>query len=150
MTSKIRKYVASAEAIYDIVLGCIEENGNKPMSATMLHQIPKVNSACTERWGTKAERSVAKLSDLLGFMWRKGLLTRHWNDEAGSKTRYAYNVKMDYQPPRRVEPKLPESPKIINIKVNKGTRIEEIGDELHIRGRFFHIVVKPNGGDQDE
>ena len=50
MTSKIRKYVASAEAIYDIALGCIEENSN----------------------------------------------------------------------------------------------------ELHICGRFFHIVIKPNGGDQDE
>ena len=29
MTSKIRKYVASAEAIYDIALGCIEENSNE-------------------------------------------------------------------------------------------------------------------------
>lgn len=141
-TQNIRKYVASNEEIYDLILKNIGDNDNQPMSATMLHQIGEIQEACLRRWGVKDERSVAKISDLLGFLWRKGLLVRHWNNEAGSKTRYAYNIKLNYLPSAKGEPNPPPNPKIAEVKVNEGTRIEEIDDELHIRGKFFHVIVK--------
>lgn len=138
----VRKYIASTEEIYDLILDSIAANDNEPMSATMLYQVGEIQRACKSRWGTTNEKSVAKISDLLGFLWRKGLLTRHWNHEAGSKTRYAYSVKTNYLPKPKGEPKLPESPKVARVKVNEGTEVEEIGDEVHIRGKYFHITIK--------
>ncbi len=142
--ANVRKYVASNEEIYDLILECIADGGNEPMSATMLYQVGEVQQACERRWKTTGERSVAKISDLLGFLWRKGLLVRHWNNEAGSKTRYAYNIKLNYLPRSRGEPKAPPTPKIVGVKVNEGTEIEEIGDEVHIRSKYFHITIRRN------
>lgn len=149
-TRNIRRYVASNEEIYDLILKYIGDNDNHPMSATMLHQIGEIQEACMRRWGVKDERSVAKISDLLGFLWRKGLLVRHWNNEAGSKTRYAYNIKLNYLPSKKAEPKPPPNPKIAEVKVNEGTQIEEIGDELHIRGKYFHITIKRTNRKEEE
>lgn len=148
-TANIRRYVASNEEIYDLILKCIGDNDNNPMSATMLYQIGEVQQACHRRWKTTGERSVAKISDLLGFLWRKGLLIRHWNNEKGSKTRYAYNIKLNYLPRARGEPKLPPTPKIVGVKVNEGTEIEEIGDEVHIRSKYFHITIRRNERKED-
>lgn len=87
--------------------------GSGPMTVTALMDIPEVRQAALHELTTDDDVRVAtnRLSDALGFMWRRGLLTRFpAPKESNSFARYAYSWEQQDDatvptPVARMEPK---------------------------------------------
>lgn len=70
------------------------KNSKEPMTCAMLMDLANVRQAACERFGADVREATNRLSDLLGFMWRRGLLHRYTAPfNQGSLARYAYGYK---------------------------------------------------------
>ena len=71
MTNPIR----SGDELYDVIERALK-NITEPQTAAMLMERVEVRNAATERFGKDIQVAINKLSDRLGFMWRRGVLDR--------------------------------------------------------------------------
>ena len=120
----------------DIIYPTIEAEltkASKPQTAPDLMANPKVFAVCVEKWGTDKVKIGEKLSDTLGFMWRRGVLDRFPAPPSHQMSRYAYALAG-----RSEEPVIKFEPKPKGDMV-----IQEKDGEVVIEFKDFTIVVKP-------
>ena len=85
--------IRSQERIYVVVEEALKSN-EEPMTCAMLMDRNDVRVAACERFGSDVREATNRLSDLLSFMWRRGLLHRYTAPfNQGSLARYAYGLK---------------------------------------------------------
>lgn len=90
--------IKSPKDIYNILekhlRAAATEGGGEPLTVTALMDIDEVRHAALEEFtadGKDVRTATNKLSDALGFMWRRGLLTRYpAPKESNSFARYSY------------------------------------------------------------
>lgn len=89
--------IKSTKGIYNILekylRAAATRGGGGALTVTALMDIPEVRAAALEEYTADDDVRVAtnKLSDALGLMWRRGLLTRYpAPKESNSFARYAY------------------------------------------------------------
>jgi hypothetical protein len=127
--------IRSTDEIYPTVTEALSKS-TKPMTCADLMAVPTVFNAALNRWGQDKVKASEKLSDTLGFMWRRGVLDRFPAPPSLSMARYAYAIagKFDHIG----EPITPPLTK------HKGdlTVVEKDG-EVIIEMKNFTIVVKP-------
>lgn len=89
--------IKSPRGIYQILekhlRAAATPGGKGPMTVTVLMDIPDVRQAALDEFTTDDDVRVAtnRPSDALGFMWRRGLLTRYpAPKESNSFARYSY------------------------------------------------------------
>lgn len=129
--------IKSTDEIYPIITAALEKS-EKIMTCADLLLDAAVFNAAMSRWGNDRVKAGEKLSDTLGFMWRRGVLDRFPAPPSHSLARYAYALKNKFNDAgdyAKIEP----SP----VK-NKGdmTVVERDG-EVIIELVNFTIVVKP-------
>lgn len=133
--------IKSPDEIYE-VLDKVFESGSvtSPLTCVDLMDRPAVRGAAINRWGSDIQEATEKLSDTLGFMWRRGLLDRFPAPANGrTRARYAYakqGMFKDFDTP--IKYIAPEKTK------NKGNlEIVEKDGELVINLEGFTIVIRP-------
>lgn len=109
------------------------------MTCVDLMDMPTVRSAAVERWGKDIQYATEKLSDTLGFMWRRGILDRFIAPpNPRNKARWAYAKKSVEVAPEAV----PYDPK--SHTKNKGTlEILEKDGEVILNFEKFTVVIRP-------
>lgn len=130
--------IRSQNEIYEC-LDKVFENSKEPLTCVDLMDMPGVRDAAIERWGKDIQESTEKLSDTLGFMWRRGILDRFPAPlNPKNKARYAYAKKAvvnDMDP-------VPYEPKVRTK--NKGDlEIVEKDGEVVLNFEKFTIVIRP-------
>ena len=100
---------------------------------------PEIREAAIARWGKDIQYATEKLSDTLGFMWRRQVIDRFSAPpNPRNKARFAYAKK---DRPVQAEP-VKFEPKV-HTK-NKGTlEIVERDGEVVLNFEQFTIVIKP-------
>lgn len=131
--------IRSDDQIYT-VLDDFLEKASSPVTCADLMDIPDVRAAAIVRWGKDIQRCREKLSDTLGFMWRREVLDRFTAPFAeNGRARWCYALKgrfEDYDTPKVY--KKPEKTK------NSGDlEIIEKDGEVVISLKGFTITVKP-------
>lgn len=81
--------IRSTDEIYPI-LDEVFSKATHPLTAPDLMGIPDVFTAVVNRWGDDKVKAAEKLSNTLGFMWRRGALDRFPAPPSHSMARYAY------------------------------------------------------------
>jgi hypothetical protein len=84
--------IKSAEPLYD-VLNRTFIAATSPLTASQLMEIGDVRERAVERYGKDIQTTTNKLSDMLGFMWRRSVIQRYDAIDATTKARYAYGKK---------------------------------------------------------
>lgn len=72
-----------------------------PATVGTLMDIPAVRKAATAEFGSDIRVASDKVSDALGFMWRRGLLTRYpapKDSKSLARFAYAWDAKQDARP----------------------------------------------------
>lgn len=130
--------VKSSEPIYP-VLDEVFQKATRPLTCADLLAIPAVFAAATRRWGDDKARVSDKLSDTLGFMWRRGTLDRFEAPPSHSMARYAYALPGKFLPNGQIE-KI-ERP----LTKAKGdlSIVEQANGEVVLEFEKFTIVIKP-------
>lgn len=112
-----------------------------PMTCTNLMEISEIREQALDDFGgeTRDTRLASnKLSDTLGFMWRRGMLTRYPSQEPNSFARYAY-IWDQQENARPVEPVAPTQRKV----GKSGLKITEIDDGVLLDFERFTVMIKP-------
>ena len=81
--------IKSADEIYPVITEALEKSARVQTCADLMANA-NVFTAVTARWGEDKVRASEKLSDTLGFMWRRGVLDRFPAPPSHSLARYAY------------------------------------------------------------
>jgi hypothetical protein len=129
--------IKSEEVLYNIV----EENlGNadSPMTCADLMDIPEVRKAALKRFGSDLQTATNKLSDMLGFMWRRSVLERYQAPPSRSMARYAY--KLAARPSVVSDEPLPPPVPLVG---KQQFSISEQGGDIVIDFPSFSIRVTP-------
>lgn len=113
---------------------------DKAMTCVDLMDIPDIRESATAEFGKDIRNATNKVSDTLGFMWRRGLLTRYpAPKETSSLARYAY--AWDKSRDATLAPKPIPSPSLSQKKL--GVLIEEMEGGVKIEFEKFVVFVKP-------
>lgn len=128
--------IKSDEVLYTIVEKTLTE-ADAPMTCADLMEIPEVRNAARKRFGSDVQLATNKLSDMLGFMWRRQVLDRYTAPPSRSMARYAYKIA---KPQAVSEAPIP-SPVPLTTK-QRFTITEQDGDVL-IHFPSFTIRVTP-------
>lgn len=131
--------IKSPDIIYPTLVTELEK-ATRPQTAPDLMGNPKVFAVCVEKWGTDKTKIGEKLSDTLGFMWRRGVLDRFPAPPSHQMARYAYALAGRTEAVVEEEPIKYDKPSTRN----KGAMIvHEKEGEVVIELKEFTIVVKP-------
>lgn len=134
--------IRSQERIYVVVEEALKSN-EEPMTCAMLMDRNDVRVAACERFGSDVREATNRLSDLLSFMWRRGLLHRYTAPfNQGSLARYAYGLK-------QLEP---EATKEITFSSptpsTKPTfTLVELDDGVQLDFKHFTVVIRSKKND---
>lgn len=130
--------IRSQSEIYEC-LDKVFETAKEPLTCVDIMENSEVRSAAVARWGKDIQEATEKLSDTLGFMWRRGIVDRFAAPpNPRNKARYAYAKKQTVNSlePVAYEPKVKTK--------NKGDmEIVEKDGELILNFEKFTIVIKP-------
>lgn len=67
-------------------------SADEPVTCVDLMEQTAVRQAAVEEFGSDIQQATNKMSDVLGFLWRRGVINRHPAPRGGSsKARYAYS-----------------------------------------------------------
>lgn len=114
-----------------------------PLTCAGLMEISEIREQALDDFGgSDRDTRVAtnKLSDTLGFMWRRGILTRYPSDEPNSYARYAY-IWDQQEGARPVEAVKPTQRKIGKSEL----KITEIDDGVLLDFEKFTVMIRPKG-----
>jgi hypothetical protein len=128
--------IKSEEVLYTIVERALTE-AEAPMTCADLMEIPEVRDAARKRFGSDVQLATNKLSDMLGFMWRRQVLDRYTAPPSRSLARYAYKIA---KPQVVSEAPLP-SP--VPLTTKQGFTISEQNGDVLIHFSSFTIRVTP-------
>ena len=135
------KRIRSADEIYNIVENALRERGGA-LSAPELMEILEVRRAALERYGPDVQIATNKLSDLLGFMWRKGVLKRYAvQDVIGTRARFSYEWPTDTAPAPLQQIETPPSPTTLGATKPRFT-ITEKDDKVIIDFERFTLIIR--------
>lgn len=84
--------IKSTDSIYQVVEEALK-NVKEPVTCADLMDNPVVRNAALARFKADLQTSTNKLSDTLGFMWRRGILQRYTSSSPTSMARYAYTLR---------------------------------------------------------
>lgn len=133
--------IRSEKTIYQVLEKRLREAG-EPLTCVDLMDMNDVRSEAMKEFGGR-ERDIRqatnKLSDALGFMWRRGLLTRFpapKGSQSLARFSYVWDKKEDARP---VEP-VP-SPKSLHRKT--GFIVSEYGDGVMVEFEKFIVLINP-------
>ena len=84
--------IKSTDSIYQVVEEALK-NAKEPLTCVDLMNNPVVKNAALARFKADLQTSTNKLSDTLGFMWRRGLLQRYTSVNPASMARFAYMLR---------------------------------------------------------
>jgi hypothetical protein len=128
--------IRSDREIYAVIQKYLEA-ADEPKTCVDLIDIPEVFRVATEEFGDDKRIATNKLSDTLGFMWRRGLLTRYPTTGAGAQmARYAY-VWVPQDTGRAAKPELPP------VRSKTGLVVQEQEDGIMIEFDKFYVFVRP-------
>lgn len=83
--------IRSMNEIYQVVEKVLKK-ASEPMTCTALMDEADVRKAATHEFGADLQVATNKLSDVLGFMWRRDVLRRHpAPPDSKARARYAYS-----------------------------------------------------------
>ena len=88
--------IKSADEIYK-VLDVALAQGTEPKTCAELMEDPTVREAACARYSPDVQIATNKLSDMLGFMWRRGVISRYNAPSSTSMARYAYGPKVQHE-----------------------------------------------------
>lgn len=133
-------HIKSADEIYDIIMDALE-NVTEPVTCADLMERPAIREAALLRFGKDVQIATNKLSDLLGFMWRRGVLERYAANDNRTKARFAYTLKNIKVPTAKTIP-------YVNPTESLGTHalsITERPGEVVLDFKQFTVVIRPKG-----
>lgn len=128
--------IRSDREIYQVIQKYLEP-AESPMTCVDLIDVPEVFKVATEEFGDDKRVATNKLSDTLGFMWRRGLLTRYPTTGAGAQmARYGYvwNARED---------NASKKPELPPVRSKTGLLIQEREDGVMIEFEKFFVFVRP-------
>lgn len=131
--------IKSNDAIYDAITTALGESAN-PQTCAELMERPSIRHAALTRFGQDVQVATNKLSDTLGFMWRRGVLDRFSATDSRTMARYAYALKgkaaVVEEPIVYEKPDLPKlGPHALSITERDG--------EVVLDFKQFTIVIRP-------
>ena len=126
--------IKSSDAIYQVLYAAMEA-ANKPLSCVELLDIPDVGATARARWGGDARDRV---SDTLGFMWRRQTLDKFPTDMVGRGARWKYALRNKFPS----DPALNPVGKLVAVNKQK-IKISQQEDEVIIEFEHFVLTVKP-------
>ena len=130
--------IRSQNEIYEH-LNEVFEKLKEPLTCVDLMEMPTVREAAIDRWGKDIQEATEKLSDTLGFMWRRGILDRFPAPlNPKNKARYAYAKKAVVNDIKAVqyEPKA-------RTKNHGDLEILERDGEVVLNFEKFTVVIRP-------
>jgi hypothetical protein len=131
--------IRSSDEIYGVVENALQ-NISEPQTCAALMDRPEVRAAAMARYGDDVQIATNKLSDLLAFMWRRGVLDRFPAPPSRSMARYAYALTKQFADAETPIPYVKESlPKLGKHALS----IVERDGEVILDFQQFTIVVKP-------
>lgn len=126
--------IRSTNEVYQSIEEALRES-DTPMTCVSLMDNPKVRDSVLAEFGPDVQLATNKLSDMLGFMWRRGVINRYPAPRGGStKARFAYGwpAQRAVKPPQS----LPPSSKKPVFKITEGER------EVVINFEHVTIIVR--------
>lgn len=99
----------------------------EPLTCAAIMDDPEVRAAALNRFGNDLQVATNKVSDKLGFMWRRGILDRVPAPPSRSMARFAYVMH---------EPEMPRLGK-------HAMSITEKDGEVVLDFKQFTVVIKP-------
>ena len=117
-------------------------NTDTPLTCAKLMDDSKIREEALKEFGgpdRDVQQASNKLSDALGFMWRRGLLTRFpagKDDRSMARYSYVWDKKEDARP---IEP----TPSPVVTKGKMGFLVNEYGDGVLIEFEKFVVWVRP-------
>lgn len=110
----------------------------EPMTCVDLMDIFEIEQEALNEFGSDKRTATNKLSDTLGFMWRRGILARYpTSSEKGQMARYAYvwaNSEKEESKPEAVQPP---------VRSKTGVIVTEREDGVLIEFDKFFLFVRP-------
>ena len=101
--------IRSDDNIYDVIEKALTDVED-PMTCADIMDIPEVRKAALKRFGDDLQLATNKMSDLLGFMWRRTVLERYQAPPSRSMARYAYKLAQARSESSSDEPIPPPTP----------------------------------------
>lgn len=129
--------IKSDEALYNIVEDVLG-NAELPMTCAELMDIPSIRKAAIKRFGDDVQVATNKLSDMLGFMWRRQVLERYQAPPSRSMARYAYKLAE-----RSVEVSTDPLPPPVPLATRPHFTISEQNGDVLIEFPSFTVRVTP-------
>lgn len=129
--------IKSDEVLYHVVERVLRET-EQPLTCTDLMVNPDVRKAALKRFGSDVQLATNKLSDMLGFMWRRGILEKYPAPPSRSMARFAYKLAK----PESVETSEPLPPPVPLAAKQQFTISEQNGNVI-IDFPAFRITVAP-------
>lgn len=129
--------IRSQRDIYRILEKHLRE-AEHPLTCVDLMDIHEVEQEALREFGGDKRNATNKLSDALGFMWRRQLLTRYpASGEGGQLARYAYvwSEALDARPTKPLPNPV--------IKSRPGVVVEEKEDGIMIEFEKFFVFIRP-------
>lgn len=99
---------------------------------------PSVREAALNRWGSDVQVATNKLSDTLGYMWRRGIVDRFSAPPSRSMARFAYTLKNATETP----PMIKYGP-AVKLDEKQTLSIQEKDGEVILEFQNFTIRVIP-------
>lgn len=132
--------VRSDNNIYQVIDEVLKK-ASAPMTCAELMEVPEIREAAVEKFGSNIQVATNKLSDILGFLWRRASIARFDAPPSRSMARYAYGY-LNKPEARNDEPPKPLSPPI-PLHVKPSFRITEKNGDVVIDFPSFTITVTP-------
>lgn len=132
----IKEVIKSNDSLYDVLEETLT-GLKEPVTALNLMERPKVRAAVLARFGDDVQIATNKLSDRMGFMWRKGVLDKFPSTDPNSIARFAYALKT------KVVPRPKALPGALTKATNYALSITENENEVVLDFKQFTIVIRP-------
>ena len=130
--------IRSEKAIYQVLEKHLRDS-DKALTCVDLIDHGDVFRAFSKEYGGDKQNLTNKVSDALGFMWRRGLLTRFpapMDSKTFARFSYIWDKKTDARP-------MALSPSSSLTKRKTGFVVNEYGDGILIEFEHFTVWVRP-------
>lgn len=133
--------IKSRDETYSVIENALA-GAKEPLTCADLMDRPEVRAAVLARFGKDVQISTNKLSDLLGFMWRKEIIDRFPAPASRTMARFAYLLKKRDLPETHAELK-PIPPRVSNSTSLSDLVITEGDGEVILDFKQFTITIRP-------
>lgn len=111
-------------------------HAEEPMTCVDLMDIEEIAQEAMREFGQDKSEATNKLSDTLGFMWRRNVLSRYMTTGAsGQKARYAYAWANKEEPGVKTLPP--------HVRAKTGITVQEREDGVMIEFEKFFVFIRP-------